>query len=37
MRVVFEQGLQPLREQMWELGVSRAVVISTPDRTASAG
>ena len=36
MRVVFGQGLQPLREQMWELGVSRAVVISAPDRTASA-
>lgn len=29
MRVVFGQGLPPLREQVWELGVSRAVVIST--------
>ena len=36
MRVVFGQGLQPLREQMWELGISRAVVISTPGRTALA-
>jgi maleylacetate reductase len=36
MRVVFGQGLQPLREQVRELGVSRAVVISTPGRTALA-
>src|SRR4051794_22698028 len=36
MRVVFGRGLQPLREQVWELGVSRAVVISTPGRTALA-
>ena len=36
MRVVFGRGLRPLRDQVGELGVSRAVVISTPDRTSLA-